>query len=279
MTTLLKTVSDIKKALKNCEHDIGFVPTMGALHAGHISLLKTCKEECKTSIVSIFVNPMQFSPGEDYEKYPRTLEDDLKICKENNIDYVFAPEINEVFFNENEEKIIPPDSLTKMLCGLSRRDFFPGVATVVKRLLDIIQPDYAFFGEKDLQQLYAIRWLVKEYKLPVFIRGCPIIREKSGLACSSRNKYLNDKEKDIASNLYKSLQHARRNIRSGMFSANKASMESLIYLSQFPEIKVEYFEARSKDTLEKVNDEKSDGFYFLLAAKVGEVRLIDNIEV
>lgn len=279
MTTLLKTASDIKKALKNCEHDVGFVPTMGALHAGHISLLKTCKEECKTSIVSIFVNPLQFSPGEDFEKYPRTLDDDLKICRENNIDYVFAPEIKEIYLKENEEKITPPDSLTKMLCGLSRKDFFPGVATVVKKLLDIIQPDYAFFGEKDLQQLYTIRWLVKEFKLPVFIRGCPIIREKNGLACSSRNKYLSEKEKEIASNLYKSLQHARRNVKSGIFSANKASIESLIYLSQFPEIKVEYFEARAKDTLEKVSDTTLDGFYFLIAAKIGNVRLIDNIEV
>lgn len=279
MTTLLKTASDIKKALKNCEHGIGFVPTMGALHAGHISLLKTCKEECKTSIVSIFVNPLQFSPGEDFEKYPRTLEDDLKICKENNIDYVFAPEVKEIYLKENEEKIIPPESLTKMLCGLSRKDFFPGVATVVKKLLDIVQPDYAFFGEKDLQQLYTIRWLVKEFKLPVFVRACPIVREKSGLAYSSRNKYLTEKEKEIASNLYKALQHARRNTRSGMFSPSKSSIESLIYLSQFPEIKVEYFEARSKDTLEKVSDTKSDGFYFLIAAKIGDVRLIDNIEV
>jgi len=280
MTTLIKSLNDIKKAINISKRDLGFVPTMGALHDGHISLIKACKQECKTTVVSIFVNPKQFSPGEDFEKYPRDLDADFKICKELDVEYIFVPDVNEIYPEENTEKIItPPKALTEMLCGLSRKDFFPGIATVVKRLLEIISPDYAYFGEKDLQQLFVIRWLVKEYKMPTFIRACPIIREKNGLACSSRNRYLSEDNKKLASRLYESLQMARRDVKSGIFTASKAALESLVYLSQFSDIKVEYLEARSKEKLERVTDNRTKGFYFLIAARVGDVRLIDNIEV
>lgn len=280
MTTLIKSLNDIKDALNVSKREIGFVPTMGALHAGHISLIKASKQECKTTFVSIFVNPKQFSPGEDFDKYPRDLEADIKICKELGVEYVFTPEIEDIYPSETPTKIIsPPTSLTEMLCGLSRKDFFPGVATVVKRLLEIIAPDYAYFGEKDLQQLYVIRWLVKEYKIPTFIRACPIVREKNGLACSSRNRYLNSEKKELASQIYESLKMAKRDVKSGIFTANKAALESLVYLSQFPDIKVEYFEARSKENLEKVIDNRTKGFHYLIAVKLGDVRLIDNIEV
>jgi pantoate--beta-alanine ligase len=280
MTTLIKSLNDIKKAINISKRDIGFVPTMGALHDGHISLIKACKQECKTTFVSIFVNPKQFSPGEDFDKYPRDFEADLKICKELNVDYIFSPDVSEIYPEKVSEEIVtPPTALTEMLCGLSRKDFFPGVATVVKKLLEIVTPDYAYFGEKDLQQLFVIRWLVKEYKIPTFIRACPIVREKNGLACSSRNRYLNEDKKKLASHIHKSLEMARRDVRSGIFTASKAALESLVYLSQFPDIKVEYLESRSKENLEKVTDGRTKGFYFLVAARVGNVRLIDNIEV
>ncbi len=281
MTTLIKTIAEIKDVLKNSKRDLGFVPTMGALHDGHISLIKASKEECQTSIVSVFINPTQFSPNEDFENYPRSLENDLEVCKRYNVDYVFAPEISEIYPTEKDKElaITPPTNLTMLLCGLTRRNHFQGVANVVKKLFDIVNPDYAYFGEKDLQQLYIIRWLVKEYKIPTFIRACPIIREKNGLAFSSRNAYLNPNEKEIASNLYKSLQIAKRNVKSGIFSPPKAILESLIFLSQYPELKVEYFDARCKENLEKVSENKLDGFYFLVAGKINNIRLIDNIEV
>ena len=279
MTALIKTVKDIKNILSSSERPIGLLPTMGALHAGHISLIKACKGDCKTTVLYIFVNPLQFGPDEDYEKYPRDLQSDLKICEENNIDYVFAPAKEEIYPENDVEIISPPESLAGDLCGRTRKNFFSGVVTVVKRFFDIIQPDYAYFGEKDLQQLFVIRWLVKEFKLPIFIRACSIIREPAGLAFSSRNQYLTKEQRIIACNLYQSLKLAKQNIRIGIFPVDKAVLESLIYLSQFSNIKVEYFEARDKENLAKVKNDKTNGFYFLVAAWVGGVRLIDNIEV
>ncbi len=278
MTAVIKSSNDINKIVSTCEGSLGLVPTMGALHAGHISLIENCKKECKTTVVSIFVNPKQFGPNEDYSKYPRTIESDIGICKNLGVDYIFAPEVNDIY-PENENIIIPPKELTNMLCGITRPHLFQGVATVVKKLFEIIKPDYAYFGEKDLQQLYVIKWLVNHFKIQTFIRSCPIIREKNGLACSSRNKYLNDHEIKIASNLYKALQMAKRDIRSGMFTPSKALLECLVSLSQIPEVKVEYLDARVKDTLEKANENITSGFYFLIAAHINNVRLIDNIEI
>lgn len=279
MTTLVRHVNDIKNVLEQSTRPIGFVPTLGALHAGHISLIKASNFDCKTTVVSIFINPLQFAPGEDFKKYPRTLEKDLDICKSNGVKYVFAPDENEIYPQGNIEIILPPLKLISDLCGKTRKNHFSGVAIVVKKLLDIIKPDYAYFGEKDMQQLYLIRWLVKEFKIPTFVRACPIVRESTGLACSSRNIYLNESQRELASNLYKALVLARKNIRSGFFTPGKAILESLIFLSQFPEIKVEYFEARNKDEFDKVSEATTGGFYYLVAAKVGDVRLIDNIEV
>ena len=281
MTVLIKAASEIKSTLSKEERPLGFIPTMGALHDGHISLIKAAREECKTVVVSIFVNPLQFAPNEDFKKYPRSLENDLKICKENKVDYVFAPDEKEIYPDDNSKKelIEPPKELTEILCGKTRIGHFQGVATVIKKLFDIIQPDYAYFGEKDLQQLYIIKWLVKKYNSPIFIRLCPTVRESSGLAFSSRNQYLTPEQKKVAANIYESLKSAKYNIRIGIFTVSKAILESLVYLSQFSEIKVEYFEARDKDTLAKTDEGKRKGFYYFIAAKVGNVRLIDNLEV
>lgn len=280
MVSVHKTIQEIKNITSQATRPIGFVPTMGALHPGHESLIRTCRDECKTVVVSIFVNPLQFGPGEDFEKYPRDLKRDLNICEENKVDYLFVPDEREIYPDTNKiEFIHPPEELTNILCGKKRKDHFSGVATVVKKLFSIVEPDYAYFGEKDLQQLYIVRWLVKTFQLPVFVRGCPIIREVNGLAFSSRNRYLNPEQQELASNVYKSLLLARRNVRSGIFTVNKAILESLIFLSQFPEIKVEYFEARDKENLEPVKENKVKGFYFLTAVHLYGVRLIDNIEV
>lgn len=279
MTKLIKDIRDIKSIIKGSIRPVGFIPTMGALHAGHISLIQASKAECKTTVTSIFVNPLQFGPDEDFEKYPRDLKNDLKICEKNNVDYVFAPSEEEICSDLKNNIITTPDELSTILCGKTRKNHFNGVATIVKKLFEVVEPDYGYFGEKDLQQLYIMKWLVKEFKLPVFPRACPIVREPSGLACSSRNKYLTEEQKLIAPDLYKSLKIAKQNTRSGIFTVSKSILESLVFLSQFNQIKVEYFEARSKETLEVVPDNVTKGFYYLLAARVGNVRLIDNIEV
>lgn len=282
MTSLIKSIQDIKNVIAKSQRPLALVPTMGSLHAGHISLIKTAKSECKTTIVYIFVNPLQFGPNEDFNEYPRDLTGDLKTCEENNVDFVFAPEISEVYpdtENAKNNAIHPPKELSNILCGKTRKNHFSGVATVVKRFIDIIEPDFIYFGEKDLQQLYVIKWLVKEFNLPVAIKSCPTVRELTGLAFSSRNKYLTPDEKNIAASLYKSLKLARENTRSGIFPLNKSILESLIFLSHFPEIKVEYFEARDKLNLAKVAEDTKHGFYYLVAAKIDKVRLIDNIEV
>ena len=281
MTSLIKAGNELKNAIAFGERPVGFVPTMGALHAGHISLIKAAREECKTVVVSIFVNPLQFGPNEDFKRYPRTLDEDLKICKEQNVDYVFVPDEKEIYPDEKakSELIIPPLDLTNILCGKTRTGHFEGVSTVVKKLFDIVQPDYAYFGEKDLQQLYVIKWLVKEYNFPIFIRSCPIVREKNGLAYSSRNNYLTEEQKNTAAKLYESLKTAKYNLRTGIFTVSKAILESLIFLSQFPDLKVEYFEARDKDTLIKTDENKKRDFYYLIAGKINSVRLIDNLEV
>lgn len=280
MTVLIKTIDEIKSVLAKVNRPVGFVPTMGALHAGHVSLMVAAKEECKTTVVSNFVNPLQFGPGEDYERYPRDLENDLNICKGQNVDYMFVPDEKEIYPDINKIQVINPSkALTSILCGKTRKGHFSGVATVIKRLLEIIEPDYIYFGEKDLQQIYVIRWLVNEYKIHTFVRACPIIREKNGLACSSRNAFLTKEQIKIASNIYKALQLAKQNVKSGMFTPTKAALESLIFLSKFPEIKVEYFEVRDKNNLDEINEDKVKGFYFLIAVKIGNVRLIDNIEI
>ena len=282
MTSLIKSSQDIKNVIAKSDKPLALIPTMGSLHAGHISLIKAAKSECKTTIVYIFVNPLQFGPSEDFNQYPRSLEIDIKKCTENEVDIVFAPEISDIYSDMEETKnnlIVPPPELANILCGKSRQGHFSGVATVIKRFFEIIEPDYAYFGEKDLQQIYIIKWLVKEFNLPVTIKSCPTIREDSGLAYSSRNKYLDDNQKKIAAGLYKSLKLAKGNSRTGFFTVSKSILESLIMLSHFPEIKVEYFEARDKVTLAKVPDDTKHGFYYFIAAKFGNVRLIDNIEV
>lgn len=281
MTRLIKTTKEIKSILSVSKESVGLVPTMGALHAGHISLIKAARQECKTVVVYIFVNPLQFGPSEDFSKYPRDLDSDLKVCEENNVDILFAPNESEIYPDENSKKEIihPPKELISILCGKTRIGHFEGVATVVYKFFKIIEPDYAYFGEKDLQQIYVIRWLVKEFDLNIQIRSCHIVREQSGLAYSSRNQYLSNKQKEIAANVFKSLKLAKQNSRSGIFTVSKAVLESLVFLSQFPDIKVEYFEARDKENLSKVDDSKTKDFYFLTACKIGDVRLIDNIEI
>ncbi|MBQ7127297.1 pantoate--beta-alanine ligase, partial [bacterium] len=197
---LLNTINEVRIEVKKWRAEglkVGLVPTMGALHAGHLSLIKKAKTECDKVVVSVFVNPIQFGPSEDFDKYPRTLENDMKLCDENDVDIVFAPTPSEMYgdnrlSNDCLTYVCPPYFYVDKLCGKSRVGHFDGVCTVVMKLFNIVQPDCAFFGQKDAQQVIIIKKMVEDLNIPIQIIRCPIVREESGLALSSRNKYLSD---------------------------------------------------------------------------------------
>src|SRR5262245_22764412 len=222
---------------------------MGALHAGHEKLIQTARAESGVVAVSIFVNPIQFGPNEDYSRYPRALPDDLRICERNGADVVFAPAVEEMY-PLPQLTMVEVGRLGEHLCGKFRPGHFRGVATVVLKLLNIVQPHWAYFGEKDMQQLMIIRRMVSDLNLPVFIEGVPTVREADGLALSSRNQYLNREERLAAPVLFRALQEAIRLIRAGERDASKVSTASVALLKSSPLIRVEYFEIVDPDELQ-----------------------------
>ncbi len=278
---LVKTISEMKeisKALKKENKSIGFVPTMGFLHEGHTSLMECSKKDNDITVVSIFVNPKQFAPSEDLDKYPRDLERDLKICKEKQVDYVFYPSFEEMY-PENFQTYVVVEGLTKGLCGSFREGHFKGVTTVVLKLFNIIQPDNAYFGKKDYQQFKVIERMVKDLNMDVNIIGCPLIREKDGLALSSRNKYLTDKERKSALSLSKALFLAKDLFDKGENSVQilKERMSDLIL--SYPEVKeIQYIEIVNPETL-KPKEKAEKGDVIAVAVYVGNTRLIDNIQL
>ena len=203
---LLNKINEVRENVKKWRAaglKVGLVPTMGALHEGHLSLIKKAKSECDKVVVSVFVNPIQFGPSEDFDKYPRTLEADMALCDKEGVDVVFAPNAAEMYgggrlSNDTLTYVCPPYFYVDKLCGKSRVGHFDGVCTVVMKLFNIVQPDYAFFGQKDAQQVIIIKKMVQDLNIPIEIIQCPIVREESGLALSSRNKYLSEEgKKDI----------------------------------------------------------------------------------
>ena len=257
---------------------IAFVPTMGNLHDGHISLLRHARETAERTVVSIFVNPIQFGKGEDYAKYPSTLEADQEKLMRLELDVLFAPNLKELYpagIEEDTRVTVP--SLSNILCGEFRADHFTGVATVVTKLFFSVQPDYAFFGEKDLQQLMVIRRMADDLCIPIEIVGKPIIREDDGLAMSSRNSYLNAAEREIAPIIHQTLQIA------GVDAADPAADFRKIEETCFAHLrnsgfKPEYFSIRrSNDLLEANRNDRE--LSILTAAWLGNARLIDNIQV
>ena len=216
-----ETKNNIKQWKKE-GYKIGLVPTMGALHAGHASLIKKAKEMCDKVVVSIFVNPIQFGPNEDFDKYPRTIETDKALCEELNADLIFAPTPKEMYgedykLNNNVFTFVcPPYDLVDCLCGKSRAGHFDGVATVVTKLFNIAEPDYAFFGQKDAQQLFIIKKMVKDLNMNLEIIACPIVREEDGLALSSRNTYLSQEERTNALSISKALFEIEKLYKNGI---------------------------------------------------------------
>ena len=280
---LVHTIDEVREKIKCWKKEglsIGLVPTMGALHDGHLSLIKKSVEKCDRTVVSVFVNPIQFCPGEDLDKYPRTLDSDVKLTDEAGVDIVFAPSPKEMYgeghilSNDFLTYVIPPFFYVNKLCGKSRVGHFDGVCTVVNKLFNIVQPDFAFFGEKDRQQLIILKKMVKDLNIPVEIIPCPIVREQSGLALSSRNKYLSDEDKINALALSKILFNIKACYNKGITDVKALTETAYSYLNEHHSL--EYLEFRDADNLEekKIADDSTIVF---IAVKIGDVRLIDNI--
>ncbi len=255
---------------------IGFIPTMGYLHEGHISLIKQAKKDNDVVFVSIFVNPTQFAPNEDLDKYPRDIKRDEEMLTKEGVDFLFYPTV-ENMYSDNFQTYVTVDNLTKVLEGASRPTHFRGVTTVVNKLFNITKPNKAYFGKKDAQQLIVIKRMVEDLNIDVEIIGMPIVREKDGLAMSSRNKYLNEKERKDAICLYKSLQKAKELIDNGIkdTQAVKKEMENVINAYSIP--KIDYININSLTTLKELEEIKKGDTLISLAVFVGKTRLIDNL--
>jgi pantoate--beta-alanine ligase len=271
---LVHTVREVRDFLES-KKNIGLVPTMGALHAGHVRLMEIARRESDVLAVSIFVNPLQFGPNEDYSRYPRTLSHDLEICERNNVDLVFAPSVEEMY-PLPQLTSVEVGRLSEHLCGKFRPGHFRAVATVVMKLLNIIQPQRAYFGEKDIQQLTIIRRMVADLNLNVTIVGVPIVRETDGLALSSRNKYLSAEERKVAPALYRALQEAVNRIRAGEKDASKVREAALEVLANSRLIRVEYFEIVDPEELQPLAT-ISAPVRIAGAIWLGATRVIDNV--
>ena len=279
---IVNSIKDLKAYLAETKQDnkkIGFVPTMGALHQGHLSLLKNSLSENDVTVMSIFVNPTQFNNSEDLDKYPRTLERDVQIMQDlsSNI-IVYAPEVADIYEGNTISESFDYDGLENQMEGKHRPGHFDGVGTIVKRLFEIVQPNKAYFGEKDFQQLQIVKKLVSKYKIQVDVIGCPIHREANGLAMSSRNERLSESAREKAAIIYQILNSAKE-----IFQTNSAEQTIKFVENEFkkyPEFELEYFEIADEATLlpvsEKEFDKKYRGF---IAIFIENIRLIDNISL
>jgi pantoate--beta-alanine ligase len=253
----------------------GFVPTMGALHEGHLSLVRAARAECQPVIASIFVNPTQFGPSEDFQKYPRTLEADGKKLEDAGVDYLFAPEASEIY-PPGFRTWVNVEGLSERLDGRTRHGHFRGVATVVLKLLEIVQPQKAFFGRKDAQQARILRQMARDLHLDSEIVVCPIVREPDGLAMSSRNAYLNPEERRAATILFRALEGARASISRGERDALRLTAAMRDALRTEPLAEPEYVELVDAETLEGVTRLRGVCLA-LLAVRIGSTRLVDNL--
>ncbi len=276
--TLVHTIADLRHAVGEARRGgakIGFVPTMGALHEGHGALIRQARIECGFVVVSVFVNPIQFDRQDDYERYPRTLATDAEFCRANGANVVFAPSADEMY-GVPQLTFVEVSGLSDSLCGEFRPGHFRGVATVVNKLFNIVQPDSAYFGEKDAQQLAVIRRMVDDLNMPVGVVPVATVRDADGLAMSSRNRRLSPEERRVAPALYQALLAARSAIQRGGTEPAAVKDAALAVLLGFPQLRVEYLEIVDDATQQPV--ERIDGpVRVSLAAWLGQTRLIDNI--
>ena len=277
MTTVVHRIAECNDIAARIPRDaiVGLVSTMGALHQGHGALLEEARRHCSVVVASIFVNPIQFHQNSDYDLYPRFLKDDIAFCTAHGVDYIFAPQENEMY-PEPQRVFVEVREVSEHLCGRSRPGHFRGVATVVLKLFQIVQPHFAFFGEKDYQQLAIVRRLVRDLNIPLKVVGVPTVRERDGLALSSRNRRLTLRQRAFAPCLYKALQAARKSIACG--ERNPAAVKARVaeMLHGVPDITLEYFDLVDPDTIRPV-DVIQAPVRAALAAWIGETRLIDNV--
>ena len=277
MSTVLRHVAEWKTVAASLGRDsmLGLVPTMGALHDGHAALLDEARRQCSLVIASIFVNPIQFDQRGDYDLYPKKLDDDVAFCEAKGVDYVFAPSEREMY-PERQRTFIEVEELSQHLCGAYRPGHFRGVATVVLKLFNIFQPHFAFFGEKDYQQLAIVRRLVRDLNVPLQVVGVPTVREPDGLAMSSRNRRLNSRQRSLAPRLYQALTAAREAVAGGEIRAMAIKERALTVLTNVPEIRLEYFELVDVETVQPVAVIDAP-VRAAAAIWIGNIRLIDNV--
>ncbi|MEO1591716.1 MAG: bifunctional pantoate--beta-alanine ligase/(d)CMP kinase [Cyanobacteria bacterium J06632_22] len=279
---VLKTVEGLTCWRAQATGTVGLVPTMGALHEGHLSLISQARRANTCVVVSIFVNPLQFGPNEDLDRYPRTLAADVAQCEAAGVDVIFAPTAAGLYGTETQPidaqplKVVPPTEMVNRLCGASRPGHFEGVATVVTKLLNLVRPHRAYFGQKDAQQLAIIRRLVQDLNLPGQVVGCPIVRSQSGLALSSRNRYMNEPELQQAAILYQALSAAKAKFKAGVRSRQPLIQAAIEALQTAPALQTEYLDLVHPDTLIPLNIVETTGM-LAIAAHLGATRLIDNI--
>jgi len=274
---IVSPVLEVRRLLDSVRHNgesIALVPTMGALHAGHASLISAARKGADFVVVSIFVNPLQFGPNEDYLRYPRPLDKDAELCKALGVDVIFAPAVEDIYAGEQLSFVEVP-KLTQHLCGAFRPGHFRGVATVVLKLFNVIQPGSAYFGEKDYQQLCVVRRMVQDFNLPLSIVPVATLREPDGLALSSRNVYLDPKQRALAPILFRSLSLASEMVNNGETDAAKVKQSALQQLQAASEVQVEYFEVVDDEVQPVVTI--AGKVRIASAIWIGKTRLIDNI--
>ncbi|MCF7874004.1 MAG: pantoate--beta-alanine ligase [Candidatus Omnitrophica bacterium] len=275
-----KSIKKIRKSVSKARNNgkiIGFVPTMGALHKGHLSLINKAKKESDYLVVSIFINSLQFSPSEDFKSYPRKIKIDKRILEKKKVDLLFYPQADKMY-GPDFSSFVEETRLSKKLCGKSRPGHFKGVTTIVAKLFNIVQPDLSFFGQKDYQQALIIKKMVKDLNFAIKIKTSPTIREKDKLALSSRNLYLNQKERKEAKAIYEALSQAKQMIKNNKRNPKKIIAEMRKIIEKRPRASIDYIEIRNANNLEKIK--KIEGKVFIgVAAYFGKTRLIDNIIV
>ena len=273
-TTIQGLSASLSKA-RGSRKTIGFVPTMGNLHEGHLNLVREARSLCDIVVVSIFVNPIQFGPNEDFDNYPRTLEQDSQLLAEVGCDIVFAPSVEQMYGDQPRLTNISVGQITNDLCGAQRPGHFDGVAVVVTKLFNIVQPNFAFFGQKDYQQLAVIKQMVRDLNMSIEVIGVPITRAEDGLALSSRNGYLSKEDRSTAPAIYKALKNAEQNLKNGEQLANVLQQikDDLVAAG----FEIDYVEARTP--MLQTIDQFDQDIVLFVAAKLGKTRLIDNLQI
>jgi len=277
---IAKTIAEVRAAVAKLRAEkkcIGLVPTMGALHEGHLSLVRAAKAQCGAVVATIFVNPTQFGPNEDFSKYPRTFDADSALLEKEGVDVLFAPDPAEIY-PSGGSTIVSVAGIQDRLDGRSRPGHFVGVATVVAKLFNIVQPDHAFFGQKDAAQVAVLRRMVRDLHFNLELVVCPIVREPDGLAMSSRNRYLSTEQRQQALVLSRALRRVEAKIAAGVVESAALIDAGLAVLADEPEIRVDYFSIVDPDTLENIADVTA-GALVAVAAVVGPARLIDNVVI